>query len=176
MRNYARTTGFEFAFPLLQPDSAGRPRLDIPAEALRSLQSVHNSWREVARVLNVSYRTLLRRRTQFGMTIANLQGPRETYSSVSDDLKDIVRQILQTIPNAGESYVIGALRTRGTCINVQRYRIRDALREVDPLSRVLRRTFAIVRRRYTVPSPNALWYVECGVSVYNLCIFMIPIP
>ena len=139
-------TGFEFVCPRQQSNRPGRPRLDISQEAISFLQSIHNSWTEVADVLGVTYRTILRRRNESGMPIANLHGPREGYSSLSDeDLRNTIREILRTLPNAGETYIIGALRTRG--IIVQRYRVRDALREIDPVSRAIRRTLSIVRRQ-----------------------------
>ena len=59
------------------------------------------------------------------------------------------------MPDAGET-IIGAIRSRG--IIVQRWRIRQAIQTVDPISRALRRTFAVVVRRvYNVGCPNELW-------------------
>lgn len=59
------------------------------------------------------------------------------------------------MPDAGETYIIGAIRSRGMI--VQRWRIRQAIQTVDPISRALRRTFAVVRRVYNVVCPNELW-------------------
>ena len=55
-------------------------------------------------------------------------------------------ELCEIVPDAGETYVIGAIRSRD--INIQRWRVRNAIQTVDPLSRVLRRTFAVVRRVY----------------------------
>lgn len=83
-------------------------------------------------------------------------GADSSYSDISQDsLRNTVREILQVVPNAGETYIIGALRARD--IHVQRWRVRAAIQAVDPISRSLRRTRAIVRRVYNVLSPNALW-------------------
>ena len=59
------------------------------------------------------------------------------------------------LPDAGETFIIGGLRRRG--IHVQRSRIRDAIMEVDPINRALRRTRSVIRRVYNVASPNSLW-------------------
>ena len=85
-------------------------------------------------------------------------GPRLTYTNLSnEDLCSEVRKILVILPEAGETIIIGALRSRS--IHVQRRRIPDAINVVDPVSRALRRTVTIVRRKYNVASPNALWWV-----------------
>ena len=59
------------------------------------------------------------------------------------------------LPDAGETFVQGALRQRN--IHVQRWRVRNTIQLVDPLSRAVRRSVAILRRVYNVPCPNALW-------------------
>jgi 5-carboxymethyl-2-hydroxymuconate isomerase len=83
-------------------------------------------------------------------------GTDSSYSDISQDsLCNTIREVLQVVPNAGETYIIGALRARG--LRVQRWRVRAAIQTVDPISRSLRRTRAIVRRIYNVFSPNALW-------------------
>ena len=66
-----------------------------------------------------------------------------------------VENILIILPEAGETIIIGALRSRS--IHVQRRRLREAINDVDPVSTALRRTVTIVRRKYNVASPNALW-------------------
>ena len=55
----------------------------------------------------------------------------------------------KVMPNAGETYIIGSLRSRGMC--VQRWRTREANFTVDPVSRALRQCQAVVRRTYNVP-------------------------
>ena len=61
-------------------------------------------------------------------------------------------------PNIGERRLIGALRSRG--IRVQRWRVRACLRKVDPLGAALRWRPVIYRRKYSVPTPNALWHID----------------
>lgn len=58
--------------------------------------------------------------------------------------------------DSGICYVRGSLLSRGVVI--QRQRVIDSLRRVDPISQSLRRIVRVQRRDYWVPGPNALWY------------------
>ena len=128
----------------------------VPQRVISGLYDIHRSWVEVAREAGVSYRTILRRRHQYQLPVVEIRGPRSSFSEIShENLCDHVRQVLQLLPHAGETYVIGALRGRG--IFVQRWRIREAIYNVDPVSRALRRQRAVTRRSYNIPCPNALW-------------------
>lgn len=144
-----------FPFHQIHSGLQGRPRIEAHEETLLELYNIYRSWSAVARETGVTYRTVLRRRQEYGLQIANRVGPRSTYSDISEQHLDVIREILQVMPDAGESYIIGALRSRG--INVQRWRIRQAIQITDPISRALRRTFAVIRRTYSVPCPNSLW-------------------
>lgn len=78
------------------------------------------------------------------------------FSSLSDsELDDIIRQILSVTPGAGLRMVQGAVRQRR--LVVQRDRILESLRRVDPVTTSLRNARTIIRRTYNVPCPNALW-------------------
>ena len=57
-------------------------------------------------------------------------------------------------PFSGETYVQGALRARG--IYIQRWKIRDALQQIDPVNRAVRRRYAIRRCIYNGNKPNHL--------------------
>ena len=59
----------------------------------------------------------------------------------------------------------GALRGRG--INVQRWRIRNAIRNIDPINRAIRRRYTIQRRLYNVKKPNLLWHVDSNHKLIN---------
>ena len=133
----------------------GRRRFDIPASAVSNLHGIHCSWAQVAEECGVSYRTILRRRHEYGLSVNNTSGPRNTYTDISHADLCNVREVLNILPNAGETFVFGALRQRN--IHVQRWKVRNAIRAVDPLSRAMRRSVAIFRRAYNVPCPNALW-------------------
>ena len=57
----------------------------------------------------------------------------------------------------------GALQASG--ISVQRQRVSESMRRVDPVSVSLRNTARIYRRTYSVAGPNALWWVYYRNSV-----------
>ena len=126
-----------FSCPIERSGRAGRPRYDIPPGSINQLHSIHYNWNIVSTQAGVSYRTLLRRRHEYGFPVANTFGPRDTYSDISDEhLTNAVRDILAITPSVGETYVIGSLRSRG--IHVQGSRVRDAIRSVDPIGRAMR--------------------------------------
>ena len=142
--------------PVYEEVAIGRPRKVISREDIEREFEVFQIWKIVARQLGVSSKTLRRRRLEFGMNISETSGPRLTYTNISnEDLCSEVRNILIILPEAEETVIIGALRSRS--IHVQRRRVREAINAVDPVSRALRRTVTIVRRKYNVASPNALW-------------------
>ena len=131
----------------------GRPRLQV---LQKHLQTWHNDagfrWADIGRILEISDRTLRRRiRHEFGLPV----GMGEHFSDITDDELDVnVREILQATPNAGQRLVEGGLRHRG--VRIQRHRIQEAIRRVDPVVSTLRAAQQIVRGVYSVPCPNAL--------------------
>jgi hypothetical protein len=57
------------------------------------------------------------------------------YSEIDDDELDaFVQYILHYSPNSGERMVIGALKGYG--VKVQRERVQQSIRRIDPVSRV----------------------------------------
>ncbi len=61
-------------------------------------------------------------------------------------------------PNIGQTRMMGALRSRG--IRVQRCRVRQILRDIDPIGTILRWNQTIYRRKYSVPRLNSLWHID----------------
>ena len=142
--------------PVHEEVAIGRPRKVISREDMEREFEVFQNWKIVARQLGVSSKTLRRRRLEFGMNISETSGPRLTYTNISnEDLCSEVRNILFILPEAVEAIIIRTLRS--TSIHVLQRRVREAINAVDPVSRALRRTVTIVRRKYNVASPNALW-------------------
>ena len=142
--------------PVYEEVAIGRPRKVISREDIEREFEVFQNLKIVARQLGASSKTLQRRRLEFGMNISKTLGPRLTYTNISnEDLCSEVRNILIILLQVGETIIIGALRSRS--IHVQRKRVREAINAVDPVSRTLRGTVTIVRRKYNVASPNALW-------------------
>ena len=138
----------------------GRPKIEVWKEVIEMLFEIHSSWQVVASVLRISVRTLRRRRTEFQMPVSNPIGPRIRYSEINEeDLLSNVREIIETLPDAGESYFIGSLRRRG--IFIQRHRIRD------PVGRALRKSVTVLRRVYSVLAPNSLWQVKLKIQHFD---------
>lgn len=133
----------------------GRPRYVIEEEQIRFLREMHFPWKKMANLLGVSESTLRRRRLMYGMT--DLE--ESSWTQISDsDLDRIVQEIQELTPNIGQARLLGALRSRG--LNIQRWRVRNCLRTLDPVGTVLRWRSAIYRRKYNVPTPNALWHID----------------
>ena len=107
---------------LERTEGPGRPRLQISEEQLEALHSNAGfRWNDVARILNVSSRTLRRRRHELGMQVEGRQ-----YSELLDDQLDgIVGELLGRTPSAGLRLVQGSLNQQG--LVVQRARILDSL-------------------------------------------------
>ena len=142
-------------FILERSGNPGRPRFEIRQEQIHGLrEALGFRWVDIARMLGMSPRTLIRRRQEFGMPL----GQQHNFSSLSDaDLDNIVRSILSVTPQSGVGLVQGALRSRG--LRIQRRRVIEALQRLDPVMSVLRQSRRIIRRTYQVPGPNSLWYV-----------------
>ena len=61
----------------------------------------------------MSYETVLRRRHQYSIVVNDTTGPKITYSDIPNgQLCQVVNEVLQIMPNAGETHVTGALRNR----------------------------------------------------------------
>jgi hypothetical protein len=135
--------------PTLQTNRPGWPKYDITKNQLEFLQSKHFSW--VTKLLHVSTRTLRRRKNELGID--------DNFSVISEEeLTRIMEEIIKVTPNIGQSRMVGALRARG--LNIQRHRVRECLRTIDPIGTTLRWNPRIYRRKYHVPHPNALWHID----------------
>lgn len=146
-------------------EGPGRPSLNITKDQIEYLRSMHFSWEKIAQLLQVSVSTLQRRRREFG-----LSDDLEQYSSMSDDDLDSIYKELTAAdhtdstgggfltPNIGRRRFIGALRSRG--IRIQRWRVSQCLRRLDPVGTALRWRLVIYRRKYSVPTPNSLWHFD----------------
>ena len=131
----------------------GRPQIPISEEQLVTLLELHFSNVEIAKMLQVSPRTIRRRILQYG-----LQEDAE-FSMLSDtDLDTITRRYVDTRPNSGERSLDGYLRGLG--LKIQRSRVRDSLLRVDPRGVQTRFRQALHRRQYHVCMPNSLWHID----------------
>jgi AraC-like DNA-binding protein len=133
----------------------GRPSYNIPYEQVTFLAERRFTIKQMAAILGVSERTVQRRLRHFGLSI------RGTYTNLSDqDLDTAVQEILNIQPHTGNKRMTGYLAARG--FRVQQQRIRESMRRVDPEGTLMRalELNVINRRRYSVPSPLALWHID----------------
>ena len=78
---------------------------------------------------------------------------------ISDlELDNAVCEITALFPRIGANSVSGRLRSKGMFI--QRERVRQSLRRVDPLLVRSRCRRILHRREYRVPHPNSLWHID----------------
>jgi len=129
----------------------GRPRFIIQREQLLYLTSLGFSWTNISLLLGVSRMTVYRRRIEYDLLS-------EPTNPLNDDaLKDLLREIKRGHPNLGQTMILGLIRAQG--YYVSRERLRDAIKQIDPLCTALRWHSITYRRQYRVPSPNALWHI-----------------
>ena len=132
----------------------GRPRLVLNLVQVEFLRTWRFSWTRIAFTLCISRTTLWRRLKEAGYEFGN-----DKFTNVSDEeLGEEIKSIKENFPECGERMVIGILRSKG--FFVPRHRVRDIIRDHDPVSVLLRWTQATVRRKYSVPGPNALWHID----------------
>ena len=131
----------------------GRPKFALTLEQLQYLLDHGFCVSEIDSLLGISRSTVHRRIAEFG-----IQGPRE-YSTIDDDeLDGYVQGIQNAFPGCGEKLMEGHLAAQG--LKVQRRRVRESIHRTDPVGVAIRRSLAILRRRYHVPHPNSLWHID----------------
>lgn len=127
-------------------------RYDIREGQIVALQELGFSWTSIAALFGMSTRTLYNLRQRLGLL------SRHPFSSLSnEELDSLILQVLSSTPNVGQTYIQGSLQSRG--LRIQRRRIRERLRIIDPIGRAIRRRQTIRRRIYNISSPNQLWWV-----------------
>ncbi|KAL1276871.1 hypothetical protein QQF64_023544 [Cirrhinus molitorella] len=104
------------AFPPLTSITGhrGRPRYDISYEQLCHCLGLGFNWQRITSLLGIDRRTLFQHRQRLGSR------PLESAELSNYELNTLVREILQRTPNAGETYILGSLRSRS--IRIQRWR------------------------------------------------------
>ena len=136
----------------LRAKNQGRPRLDIDQQVM-FLNSIDFSLPDMAHMLRCSTRTVQRRLKDLGIS------RRQRYSTLPDTaLDERVHEIHSRHTDAGCRMIAGILRSDGVIL--QRERVRQSLRRVDPAGSRWRLARALHRRKYNVSSPNALWHID----------------
>ena len=130
----------------------GRPRIEIAEHQLSFLIERGFKVKDIAAIFSCSRRTIERRMGDLGVRASD-------FSSVSDaELDGLVSSIIDLHPRSGQKTVSGRLRSQG--YKVQRDRIREAIRRVDPSGVEARFRSVLHRRKYHVRSPNSLWHLD----------------
>ena len=144
--------GGEFRLHVIR-SGRGRPQIDLSEEQLQYFLDHGFSVTDIGVMLGISRSTIHRRIRSFG-----LAGAREFSDTDDQQLDDVVRNIQSVFPKCGEKSLESHLSARG--LRVQRRRIRDSLHRTDEVGVAIRRRLAILRRRYHVIRPNALWHID----------------
>ncbi|PIK43879.1 hypothetical protein BSL78_19271 [Apostichopus japonicus] len=74
------------------------------------------------------------------------------------ELDEMVKAAVGKNSSYGEKMVAGLLASKN--VHVQRDRIRQSIRRVDPDGVDTRKRVALHRRQYSVPGPNSLWHID----------------
>lgn len=131
----------------------GRPLINIPEDQLSVLLEYNFSVTDIARMLQVSARTVRRRIIQYGLENG------ATLAPISDSqLDEISTDFVRCYAHSGRRSFQGFLRGAG--LRVPMRRIRESLMRVD--SRGVQQRFrrALHRRQYHVCMPNSLWHID----------------
>ena len=143
----------------------GRPRIVITRQMLEYFFGYGFSATTTARLLHVSLRTLRRRMSEFGILITNL------YSDIDDEELDrMVTTIQHQYPNCGYRMMQGHLIALNH--RVQQGRVRESMSRTDPHGVISRWCNTVVRRTYSVQSPNSLWHIDGNHRLirYTMCV------
>ncbi|XP_028448924.1 uncharacterized protein LOC114565216 [Perca flavescens] len=136
--------------PLAWTGARGPPHFSISPEQLSFLKSCGFTVSQTADILHVSSATVKRRLRRFNLTCS------ASYSDMSDSaLDEMVKDLVVGNDLLGPESVRAQLRSQGIC--VQRRRVRECMRRVDPRAAALRTmTQRLHRRAYRVAGPNSL--------------------
>ena len=81
------------------------------------------------------------------------------FSVITDiELDRLVERVILLHHQSGEKSVSSQLKSQG--YKIQRERVRESIRRVDPIGVALRSRRVLHRRIYHVESPNSLWHLD----------------
>lgn len=146
-----------FQAPVMRSGCRGRPAYDIPVDAIQFFVQNFFKVKDIAAVFGTSERTIKRRMSEQGISIAN------SYSNLSDEeLQGRVHSIIEEYPDAGYRSVIGHLLSQGCRVHQQR--VINTMRKLDPVGMLFRGLYMrynrIHRRCYSVRAPQAIWHID----------------
>ena len=131
----------------------GRPPIDLPEEELRLLLQHRFRVVDIARLLNVSSRTVRRRIILYGLE------EDAGYTCIPDEqLDEITADYVHRNPYNGLQCYRGFLRSIG--VHIQRWRARESMVRTDSRGMQTRFRRVLQRRQYNVCMPNSLWHID----------------
>lgn len=131
----------------------GRPRKVIDTDYLRQALDPRTglSIRKLSRALRLHYNTVANQMRDLGID--------RKFTEVSDEEIDaFIRDYRQSQTEDGVRYTIGYLRSLS--LRVQRRRVIESMRRVDPIGVAMREQHTVRRRVYHVTRPNSLWHLD----------------
>ncbi|PIK45972.1 hypothetical protein BSL78_17180 [Apostichopus japonicus] len=141
-----------FASTRVSSRQRGSPKFNITRAQLEFLIACRFSPKKIAEILHVSSRTVSRRFKEFNLDT-------EDYSDMStESLDETVQRLLAGNHRIGANTVVTLLHNEG--IKVQRERVRESVRRVDPAGVACRSRRVLKRRAYKVHCPNSLWHLD----------------
>nr|XP_018901411.1 PREDICTED: uncharacterized protein LOC109033301 [Bemisia tabaci] len=146
--------------PLIRERLNGRPRIDIPAPQVNALRQCGATWTRIAKVFNVSRRTLTNR-----LQDNHIEDPRTSHVMSDEELFVAITAIKREFPSAGLRYVWGALKAQH--LYVPRRLVQSHLRAIDPIGVLSRRRIRLRRRQYKVKGANSLWHIDGNEKIVN---------
>ena len=97
-----------YVWPVDRSTERGRPQYAIEKSQLEFLRGKHFTWVQIARLLNVSTRTLRRIRDELGIID-------EPFTDISDEELRLAMEMVRNVtPNVGQTRMMGAQRGQGS--------------------------------------------------------------
>jgi hypothetical protein len=129
----------------------GRPFAVIDASVVTALRKVNCKWKDIAKQLKVTTRTMRTWRTRTGFV--------EPLVDIDDEkLDELVESEVMEQPNRGAVMLCGLCVAAGH--KVTRERVRAAIHRVDPEGVERRKAKPIVRKVYSVEGVHHLWHLD----------------
>lgn len=167
---YSEGSRVLFADPIttIRTGKPGRPRKIISPSFLRDVFAKHR---------NISVPLLSSKITGSRWLVNQHRkalGIRRSFSAwTNEELDRFTSDTKEERPALGMKFVQARLRSEG--IKVQRERVRQSIKRVDPVGVVLRKKKTIRRRQYKVARPDALWHadgyhklIKYGIVIHGL--------
>ena len=134
----------------LEYSGTGRPKLNVSDDHIYFLLQNGFKCTIIAKMLQISLRTLRRRMSEYGITQKMFQS-----TITESELDDKVREIVRYFPQIGYRRLLGELERQS--IRITRSKARESLQRIDPVG-VTEKWLQgpVSRRKYSVKGPLSL--------------------